>query len=226
MSFAESDPVFRFKDRDFFQAGRNNAEARFWSMKIHEEDRRGVKSSIDLGGSDGDSVKEDIASETRESVDDIDEEGKGQDEEKKDEDLEREDDVRSLTKSPTPARDYHDKYSYEPSQEPKEYYHYEAGGGPGERRMSVVSTRSSRYSSMTPSRDYQYSYPGEQVRRSASPTPSLASVASVASVSSYCSQRPDARKISLAKLKREISEVNKAKEEKSVAEKHMSSRFY
>jgi len=30
----------------FFQTGRNSAEARFWKLKIHEEDRRGTKSSI------------------------------------------------------------------------------------------------------------------------------------------------------------------------------------
>merc|ERR1712013_886418 len=35
----------------FFQTGRNNAEARFWKLKIHEEvDRRQTKSSISLGG--------------------------------------------------------------------------------------------------------------------------------------------------------------------------------
>ena len=41
------DPVFRFKDKDFFQTGQSHAEARFWKIKIHEEgDRRGTKSSI------------------------------------------------------------------------------------------------------------------------------------------------------------------------------------
>merc|ERR1712106_388559 len=41
------DPVFRFKDKDFFQPGLNQAEARFWKLKIHKEiDRRGTKSSI------------------------------------------------------------------------------------------------------------------------------------------------------------------------------------
>ena len=45
------DPVFRFKDKDFFQTGQSQAEARFWKMKIHEEgDRRGTKSSIQLHG--------------------------------------------------------------------------------------------------------------------------------------------------------------------------------
>ena len=43
------DPVFRFKDKDFFQTGQSQAEARFWKMKIHEEkDRRGTKSSFHL----------------------------------------------------------------------------------------------------------------------------------------------------------------------------------
>jgi hypothetical protein len=41
------DPVFRFKDKDFFQPGLNQAEARFWKLKIHKEtDRRGTRSSI------------------------------------------------------------------------------------------------------------------------------------------------------------------------------------
>eukprot|EP00092_Neocalanus_flemingeri_P012605 GFUD01013586.1.p1 GENE.GFUD01013586.1~~GFUD01013586.1.p1 ORF type:complete len:132 (+),score=52.17 GFUD01013586.1:138-533(+) len=41
------DPVFRFKDKDFFQPGLNQAEARFWKLKIHKElDRRGTQSSI------------------------------------------------------------------------------------------------------------------------------------------------------------------------------------
>ena len=44
------DPVFRFKDKEFFQTGQNQAEARFWKMRIHEEkDVRGLKSSIYLG---------------------------------------------------------------------------------------------------------------------------------------------------------------------------------
>ena len=41
------DPVFRFKNKDFFQTGQSQAEARFWKMKIHEEkDKRGTKSSF------------------------------------------------------------------------------------------------------------------------------------------------------------------------------------
>merc|ERR1712013_486949 len=43
------DPVFRFKDKDFFQPGLNQAEARFWRLKIHKEiDKRGTRSSIKL----------------------------------------------------------------------------------------------------------------------------------------------------------------------------------
>jgi len=64
------DPVFRYKDAEptFFQTGRNNAEARFWQTKIHEGDRRGTKSQIEIG-SDGDSVK-DHADVTKESSED------------------------------------------------------------------------------------------------------------------------------------------------------------
>ena len=78
------DPVFRYKDEaTFFQTGRNNAEARyhfqspfflianlirFWQTKIHEGDRRGTKSQIEIG-SDGDSVK-DHADVTKESSED------------------------------------------------------------------------------------------------------------------------------------------------------------
>merc|ERR1712223_496664 len=52
------DPVFRYKEEaNFFQTGRNNAEARFWQTKVHEGDRRGTKSQIEIG-SDGDSVKD------------------------------------------------------------------------------------------------------------------------------------------------------------------------
>ena len=82
------DPVFRYKEEaTFFQTGRNNAEARlpkilhqcgqcfnckntirFWQTKIHEGDRRGTKSQIEIG-SDGDSVK-DHADVTKESSED------------------------------------------------------------------------------------------------------------------------------------------------------------
>jgi len=49
------DPVFRFKDKDFFQPGLNQAEARFWRLKIHKEiDRRGTRSSIKFTDEDDD----------------------------------------------------------------------------------------------------------------------------------------------------------------------------
>jgi len=49
------DPVFRFKDKDFFQPGLNQAEARFWRLKIHKEiDKRGTRSSIKLSDEDDD----------------------------------------------------------------------------------------------------------------------------------------------------------------------------
>merc|ERR1712013_120659 len=49
------DPVFRFKDKDFFQPGLNQAEARFWRLKIHKEiDKRGTRSSIKLSDENDD----------------------------------------------------------------------------------------------------------------------------------------------------------------------------
>ena len=60
------DPVFRFKDKDFFQPGQSQAEARFWKIKIHEEqDRRGIRSSINL-------VKEEGNLETNVVVEELD----------------------------------------------------------------------------------------------------------------------------------------------------------
>jgi len=46
----DHDAVHRFKDNNFFVAGRNKAEDRFWKMQIHgEQDRRGTRSSISVG---------------------------------------------------------------------------------------------------------------------------------------------------------------------------------
>ena len=51
----DHDAVHRFKEADFFQTGRNQAEANFWKNQIHGiGDRRGTQSSIALGaGSEG-----------------------------------------------------------------------------------------------------------------------------------------------------------------------------
>ena len=47
--------AFRFKDKDFFQPGLNQAEARFWSLKIHKAiDSRGTRSSIKFTDEDDD----------------------------------------------------------------------------------------------------------------------------------------------------------------------------
>lgn len=48
--FFRDDPVFRFKEQDFFQSGRHAAEERFWKLKIHDDGsyvRRGNVSSMD-----------------------------------------------------------------------------------------------------------------------------------------------------------------------------------
>merc|ERR1712233_265922 len=142
------DPVFRYKDEaTFFQTGRNNAEARFWQTKIHEGDRRGTKSQIEIG-SDGDSVK-DHADVTKESSED----SASKDDEAE---YEEEDDVRSLG-----DRDY--QYGYGGGRDPgQRYFVYEETRHDGhkgrDRTMSIVSTISRKDDWRSPSKDYQYSY--------------------------------------------------------------------
>merc|ERR1711934_711588 len=143
------DPVFRYKDAEptFFQTGRNNAEARFWQTKIHEGDRRGTKSQIEIG-SDGDSVK-DHADVTKESSEDsASKDGEAE--------YEEDDDVRSLG-----DRDY--QYGYGGAREPgQRYFVYEETRHDGhkgrDRTMSIVSTISRKDDWRSPSKDYQYSY--------------------------------------------------------------------
>merc|ERR1712088_847163 len=143
------DPVFRYKDAEptFFQTGRNNAEARFWQTKIHEGDRRGTKSQIEIGG-DGDSVK-DHADVTKESSEDsASKDGEAE--------YEEDDDVRSLG-----DRDY--QYGYGGSRDPgQRYFVYEETRHDGhkgrDRTMSIVSTISRKDDWRSPSKDYQYSY--------------------------------------------------------------------
>merc|ERR1712032_1004087 len=140
------DPVFRYKDEaTFFQTGRNNAEARFWQTKIHEGDRRGTKSQIEIG-SDGDSVK-DHADVTKES---------SEDSASKDGEYEEDDDVRSLG-----DRDY--QYGYGGGRDPgQRYFVYEETRHDGhkgrDRTMSIVSTIARKDDWRSPSKDYQYSY--------------------------------------------------------------------
>merc|ERR1712203_1141672 len=144
------DPVFRYKDEaTFFQTGRNNAEARFWQTKIHEGDRRGTKSQIEIG-SDGDSVK-DHADVTKES---------SEDSASKDGEVEyeEEDDVRSLG-----DRDYQYGYGGGQYRDPgQRYFVYEETRHDGhkgrDRTMSIVSTISRKDDWRSPSKDYQYSY--------------------------------------------------------------------
>merc|ERR1711936_582315 len=143
-------PVFRYKDEaTFFQTGRNNAEARFWQTKIHEGDRRGTKSQIEIG-SDGDSVK-DHADVTKES---------SEDSASKDGEVEyeEEDDVRSLG-----DRDYQYGYGGGQYRDPgQRYFVYEETRHDGhkgrDRTMSIVSTISRKDDWRSPSKDYQYSY--------------------------------------------------------------------
>merc|ERR1712032_991897 len=142
------DPVFRYKDEaTFFQTGRNNAEARFWQTKIHEGDRRGTKSQIEIG-SDGDSVK-DHADVTKESSEDsASKDGEAE--------YEEEDDVRSLG-----DRDY--QYGYGGGRDPgQRYLVYEETRHDGhkgrDRTMSIVSTIARKDDWRSPSKDYQYSY--------------------------------------------------------------------
>merc|ERR1712032_358448 len=140
------DPVFRYKDEaTFFQTGRNNAEARFWQTKIHEGDRRGTKSQIEIG-SDGDSVK-DHADVTKES---------SEDSASKDGEYEEDNDVRSLG-----DRDY--QYGYGGGRDPgQRYLVYEETRHDGhkgrDRTMSIVSTIARKDDWRSPSKDYQYSY--------------------------------------------------------------------
>merc|ERR1712210_97600 len=150
------DPVFRYKDAEptFFQTGRNNAEARFWQTKIHEGDRRGTKSQIEIG-SDGDSVK-DHADVTKESSEDsASKDGEAE--------YEEDDDVRSLG-----DRDYQYR---DPGQR---YFVYEETRHDGhkgrDRTMSIVSTISRKDDWRSPSKDYQYSYGEEAVEVERPPT--------------------------------------------------------
>merc|ERR1711990_533606 len=142
------DPVFRYKEEaTFFQTGRNNAEARFGQTKIHEGDRRGTKSQIEIG-SDGDSVK-DHADVTKESSEDsASKDGEAE--------YEEDDDVRSLG-----DRDY--QYGYGGGRDPgQRYFVYEETRHDGhkgrDRTMSIVSTISRKDDWRSPSKDYQYSY--------------------------------------------------------------------
>merc|ERR1711971_832835 len=137
------DPVFRYKDEaTFFQTGRNNAEARFWQTKIHEGDRRGTKSQIEIG-SDGDSVKDHADVTKASSEDSASKDGEAE--------YEEEDDVRSLG-----DRDYQYR---DPGQR---YFVYEETRHDGhkgrDRTMSIVSTISRKDDWRSPSKDYQYSY--------------------------------------------------------------------
>ena len=130
-------------ENDFFQTGRNSAEARFWKLKIHEEvDRRQAKSSIVFDGNDGNA--DEAVSNT------------GSEENRKE--------------SPSPGHggykwnkaranleadsssDY--KYSYALSQTDfSKDYRYTS--------ISIVSTMRTRMNQFLASKDYQYSYPRE-----------------------------------------------------------------
>merc|ERR1711936_1460507 len=123
--------------------------ARFWQTKIHEGDRRGTKSQIEIG-SDGDSVK-DHADVTKESSEDsASKDGEAE--------YEEEDDVRSLG-----DRDYQYGYGGGQYRDPgQRYFVYEETRHDGhkgrDRTMSIVSTISRKDDWRSPSKDYQYSY--------------------------------------------------------------------
>jgi len=150
------DPVFRYKDAEptFFQTGRNNAEARFWQTKIHEGDRRGTKSQIEIG-SDGDSVKDHADVTKASSEDSASKDGEAE--------YEEDDDVRSLG-----DRDYQYR---DPGQR---YFVYEETRHDGhkgrDRTMSIVSTISRKDDWRSPSKDYQYSYGEDAVEVERPPT--------------------------------------------------------
>merc|ERR1712156_1035343 len=145
------DPVFRYKEEaNFFQTGRNNAEARFWQTKVHEGDRRGTKSQIEIG-SDGDSVKDHADVAKASSEDSASKDGDREYEEE-------EDDVPSLG-----DRDYQYGYGGSQNRDPgQRYFVYEETRHDGHkgrvRTMSIVSTISRRDDWRSPSKDYQYSY--------------------------------------------------------------------
>merc|ERR1712156_256665 len=145
------DPVFRYKEEaNFFQTGRNNAEARFWQTKVHEGDRRGTKSQIEIG-SDGDSVKDHADVAKASSEDSASKDGDREYEEE-------EDDVPSLG-----DRDYQYGYGGSQNRDPgQRYFVYEETRHDGhkgrDRTMSIVSTISRRDDWRSPSKDYQYSY--------------------------------------------------------------------
>merc|ERR1711971_184335 len=149
------DPVFRYKDEaTFFQTGRNNAEARFWQTKIHEGDRRGTKSQIEIG-SDGDSAKNHADVTKASSEDSASKDGEAE--------YEEDDDVRSLG-----DRDYQYR---DPGQR---YFVYEETRHDGhkgrDRTMSIVSTISRKDDWRSPSKDYQYSYGEDAVEVERPPT--------------------------------------------------------
>merc|ERR1712203_585401 len=151
------DPVFRYKEEaNFFQTGRNNAEARFWQTKVHEGDRRGTKSQIEIG-SDGDSVKDHADVAKASSEDSASKDG--------DREYEEEDDVRSLG-----DRDYQYGYGGGQYRDPgQRYFVYEETRHDGhkgrDRTMSIVSTISRKDDWRSPSKDYQYSYERGSVER-------------------------------------------------------------
>merc|ERR1711994_56097 len=139
------DPVFRYKEEaNFFQTGRNNAEARFWQTKVHEGDRRGTKSQIEIG-SDGDSVKDHADVAKASSEDSASKDGDREYEEE-------EDDVRSLG-----DRDYQYGYGGSQNRDPgQRYFVYEETRHDGhkgrDRTMSIVSTISRKDDWRSPAR--------------------------------------------------------------------------
>eukprot|EP00092_Neocalanus_flemingeri_P022339 GFUD01024227.1.p1 GENE.GFUD01024227.1~~GFUD01024227.1.p1 ORF type:complete len:212 (+),score=79.63 GFUD01024227.1:80-715(+) len=151
------DAVHRFKDEAFFQTGRNSAEARFWKLKIHEEDRRGTKSSIAF---DKDAEK--------------DEESTAKPEDAENQEAAVKKDEKEATSHYNPT-DYKYSYAQPPNDNSKDYqntnsqapqdfspeYHY-TYPNPRDRSMSIVSTISRRGTPFTASKDYQYSYPEEE----------------------------------------------------------------
>ena len=140
------DAVHRFKDEAFFQTGRNNAEARFWKLKIHEADRRGTNSSINFDKIDENEQsspeKEEPAAEAKENTT-----------------TETNEQVNNSN-----GNDY--KYSYaSPSETTADSsldYRY-TYPDPRDRSLSIVSVvnRRDRY---TANKDYQYGYNKETVK--------------------------------------------------------------
>ena len=134
------DAVHRFKDEAFFQTGRNCAEARFWKLKIHEEDRRGTKSSIAFEKND---ETDKVPPEIKEIV-------------------AEDDKTEKVNANNSTYNDYKYSYTPQPSDTHTDYskdYHY-TYPNPRDRSMSIVSTIS-RGNQFTVNKDYQYSYPEE-----------------------------------------------------------------